>query len=347
MFAVPGAKRIKRSELFEAGDSPPGSQADSRSGSPASPGCRDSDGVVAVPNYGFDYDFISHEVQVEAGLPEASNHAENGEGDQEQEYQFRLFTAATSRPKAQTSQLQSPTSLRPTIRLSRSPSPSALDRAPGLDTAHFVRPYRPQTYYFTSALPQETIQTLRSQYVEVAVSTSEVLSRAKSASWPGSTLPWRVIHVELSNSPPSADQTAQSRSSAFVKAHDASSSRSKSKPSKKRRIVLRRRLVKHNELVAEAMDAEMAEREKRTRRNREKKVKRKEREKRKKLLEGQPQADDGLHNVPKGSNQGEEMHEGKEDAEMTDVQTGQSPSVAPKRQAPTAKGRAPTSAHTL
>ena len=59
----------------------------------------------------------------------------------------------------------------------------------------------------------------------------------------------------------------------------------RTKPSKKRRILLRQHLARRKELAAKQVDVEAAEREKRTRRNREKKVKRKAREKRKKLGE--------------------------------------------------------------
>lgn len=284
---------------------------------------------MTVPDYGFEYEFISPDVDQAEGkarplapAPKDKEIAEDVDQDQEeeQEYQFRLFTSAATQPKA-----QSPTFIKPIIRLSRSPSPVVgLDRALSLDKAHFIRPNRPDTYYFTAALPAETVHSLRSQYAQVAVSTSDVISRAKATSWPGTTLPWRVIHVQLANRSSSARDRHVVE--AIVKTtHESSSSKSNSKPkaksSKKRRIVLRRRLAKSAELAAQAVEAELTEKEKRTRRNREKKVKRKEREKKKKLLDGTgaAQEDGGLRDhEAKGSNPAGEEHKGTVEAVLAD-----------------------------
>ncbi|EXJ91301.1 hypothetical protein A1O1_04411 [Capronia coronata CBS 617.96] len=351
MFEVPNAKRIKRSDLFHTDNSPTGSEADSRSRS-ASPADIDTDhddgdATITVPDYGFEYDFISPTV---AAIPPKSeavpttskktevhdNQTHEDDQEQEQEFQFRLFTSATvtaqTQKPSQSSQQQSSNVARPTIRLSRTPSPAPLSGQDGLlslDKAHFVRPHRPETYYFTAALPADTAQALKSQYAEVAVSTSHVLSRSKSTIWPGSVLPWRVIHVELV-APNRRGQGTVTKSTAGKVSGPGLASRSTSrpKPSKKRRIVLRQRLAKRAEMAAQAVAAELTEKEKRTRRNREKKVKRKEREKMKKqkLLQQEEGTgaqrgdgdgdggDDGLHGE---TDQGEDRG-----SEAGDVQTG-------------------------
>ncbi|EHY60077.1 hypothetical protein HRR83_006436 [Exophiala dermatitidis] len=292
MFHVPNAKRIKRSELFQVDDdsqSQAGSETGSRAGSPAQSDA-DTDAVVPVPNYGFEYEIV------EAGeAPNNRNQTpEQHDEEEEQEYQFRLFTTS-SKPKtgqqpSTTTTTTTTTTTKPTIRLSRTPSPvpEGLSLSLSLDKAHFINPSRPETYYFTASLPQETIQILRRQYTEAALSTNDILVRAKATKWPGTSLPWRVIHVKKA-----ADRTKKSSSQSnddpgkVTVNVDGSTvkSKSKSKPGKKRRIVLRRRLAKKAEFAAQAQVAELTEKEKRTRRNREKKVKRKEREKRKKEME--------------------------------------------------------------
>jgi hypothetical protein len=173
-----------------------------------------------------------------------------------------------------------------TIRLSATPEPVALDDALSLDKAHFLRPNRPETYYFTAALPEETVQRLKAEYAAVAMSTTDVVSRAESTRWPGTVLPWRLIRVQLLNKASrSTGQHQSGQVDSTAAQHNNSTqqkARARSRPSKKRRILVRRRLALRSELAAQAKVTEETEKEKRTRRNREKKVKKKEREKRKK-----------------------------------------------------------------
>lgn len=269
--------RIKRSKLFHEDDGAYDSQASSRSVSPVDARNGNGDEHVNV-NYGFEYDFVTSGPAM-SEIRRSPQIDASGEAE-EPEYQFRLFTSA---PKS-TPQVSHPaTSTANTrIRLSPTPEPAALADALSLDKAHFLRPNRPQAYYFTSALPEKTVQGLKSQYNDIAVSTSDILSQAKSTKWPGTSLPWRLAHVELVK-PVAKPNSLNQNTEASLGFGDPSLRGRSKKPSKKRRILLRRRLALRQTRGAQAKAAEETEREKRTRRNREKKVKKKEREKRKKL----------------------------------------------------------------
>ncbi|EEP76279.1 predicted protein [Uncinocarpus reesii 1704] len=113
-------------------------------------------------------------------------------------------------------------------------------------------------------------QERRQNYLEVAVTSDQVLAAANSGVWPGCHLPWRVIHFAAPFS-----KTSKVPSQTPLSTTDPSLKPKKKKPGKKRRIMLRNR-------VAAKAAAEEADREKRTRRNREKKIKRRQREREKK-----------------------------------------------------------------
>ncbi|EXJ76384.1 uncharacterized protein A1O5_00892 [Cladophialophora psammophila CBS 110553] len=284
MFEVPDAKRVKRSALFREDEDSQGSRTSTRSVSPAEPTGEDGKNIVES-TYCFEYDFIApRSSSPKPTLASIKSQLVVNSPEEEQEYQFRLFTS-TLKSAVWPSQPNS-TTADSRIRLSRTPEPVTLADLLSLDKAQFLRPSRPDSYYFTSALPEETTQVLRSQYADVALSTSDVLSRAKSTKWPGAALPWRLIHVDLPGKGRQLKDTVQPAGSSS----NARETKSRPKrPSKKRRILLRRRLALRQDLAAQTRAAEEMEREKRTRRNREKKVKRKEREKRKKLVA--PEAD--------------------------------------------------------
>ncbi|KAK4948674.1 hypothetical protein LTR10_012678 [Elasticomyces elasticus] len=272
MFEIPDAKRVKRSELIQGDISP---QSLSRSTSPVAA----DDQEEPTPNkvdYGFEYDFITPGAQsAQPSQTEAAHEPSNEDNNEDQEFDFRLFTTAPKHPSQP-------------IRLSATPPPTDPTKAPSLEEANFIRPHRPDSYYFTSALPAEFTQTLKSQYATVALSTADMLSLAMSTKWPGTSLPWRCIHVQLTK-PINPSQGRDHKSA--TKPFDSTTDSRRTRPSKKRRILLRKRLALRANLAAQAGHDEEAEREKRTRRNREKKVKRKEREKRKKLeSEDQPQS---------------------------------------------------------
>lgn len=307
MFEVPEAKRIKRSAFLAAnsdGNSSDGSGQSSRQVSPAH-----AEGHQVEIDYGFEYDFVSppqpaQKSVVESGLVAEEeqkgeeNDDEKGQENEEATYQFRLFnqtqTNSSSSPLSKALQVQQ------AIRLSSTPEPESFS----IETARFVRPRRPESYHFTSALPEATQALRKSQYEDVAVSTREVLLSASTTKWPGTALPWRVINISLNTttttttttkSPPSSTsrpkrgpmQTEPSGSSSqgpsTRKLQPRTLPRPRPRPSKSRRILLRRQLAAKAEASQRQILTDAAEREKRTRRNREKKVKRKEREKLKKV----------------------------------------------------------------
>ncbi|KIW80173.1 hypothetical protein Z517_06788 [Fonsecaea pedrosoi CBS 271.37] len=328
-------------------DTLPGSRGSSRSVSPCPTTHPKDDGEnVLRPSYGFEYEFVApptasspkqkRKAKLGSDLraptkPEsesAVNPKQEGEEEGEEEpleFQFRLFTSSKkSRSTTTTSAARRPsqddvttttttttTTIADTrIRLSRTPEPAALEESLSLENAHFLRPHRPDSYYFTSALPDEATQALRTQYADVAVSTADILSRATRTKWPGAALPWRLIHVQLLHG---KDRSAGAQP---LRSSTSSSSSGSKRPSKKRRILLRRRLALRQELAAQAKATEETEREKRTRRNREKKVKRKEREKRKKVgVEegGQEGEGEGKAVGGGGGGGGHDDEEGKED----------------------------------
>ena len=233
------------------------------------------DGFQRAP-YGFEYDFITPDSpHVKATLPASEpSPLDRTKEPEEPSYQFRLF-ASGQKSKDQPGQpVHSTTDIR--VRLSATPEPAELAEALSLDKAQFVRPNRPELYYFTSAVSMETAEALKAQYEDAATSTADVLSRARSTEWPGTALPRRVIGVELLNKPPNSKAQLPNISI-------QGDGRARSRPSKKRRILFRCRLALREELAAQSKVAEKTEREKRTRRNREKKVKKKEREKRRKV----------------------------------------------------------------
>ncbi|KIV93171.1 hypothetical protein PV10_04408 [Exophiala mesophila] len=297
-------KRMKRSENFNHHED----SEVSDDGSRTSPSKDVDDHSDIEIDYGFEYDFITPPTTLSSRDPAKSNNQtenplastipeqspdpkdpQHEDEDGETTYQFRLFSAhpssGLSKSTADAATPVAAAASKDTIRLSATPPPSAdnlnlIDNI-SLHKTQFLRPRRPDSYYFTSALPTSTLSRLSSQYSETALSTTDILTRAKSTKWPGTSLPWRVIHVKLAQPTKTPTPTTTSRSST----QPSSSSRPQRinpRPSKKRRLVLRRRSAAQADLVEKAKAADEAEREKRTRRNREKKVKRKEREKRKK-----------------------------------------------------------------
>jgi len=329
MFEVPNAKRIKRSELLQRDESPQ-SRSSSRSTTPL--GAQEDESAQNVkPDYGFQYDFInpvSNTSETAAHESQESTKADDDQNQEEQEYQFRLFTSAPQQQSAE--QPSQPT--KPKIRLSATPPPEDLAESLSLDKASFIRPNRPESYYFTSAVPPRLLEDLKSQYTQVALSTSDVLSRASSTHWPGTVLPWRCIHVELlnphhhklsdpSNRKPyvSVSVRATTKQDSSTRSSDAAGKRTR--PSKKSRILLRRRLALRAELVAQTLKSDEVERQKRTQRNREKKVKRKEREKRKKLDAVQDAANPGKGRQEEQENISMLDHDSKDDSHITEKHT--------------------------
>jgi hypothetical protein len=280
MFDVPNAKRIKRSD-FEAeqrGDEGSlGDATDPRDSVDLDKSVLESRDTLM--NYGFEYDFITPQQSGPQRPPL--------EQTDEDQYEFRLFSnpapAAPATPAvAEADHGNGPTSRQARIiTLARSPTPSsALPEQEG----RILRP-RPDSNYLT-----KPSSALKAQYAATAVSPTTLVTLAHTP-WPGTELPWRTIHVPLSQLHNSLRPAPQR--------HSPTTTNRRPKPSKKRRILLRQRLAarlrsqpkpKPTKIVNEKGELELdlppEEREKRTARNREKKLKRREREREKKKAAG-------------------------------------------------------------
>ncbi|OAX82273.1 hypothetical protein ACJ72_03380 [Emergomyces africanus] len=180
------------------------------------------------------------------------------------------------------------------IRL-RSPTPTASDGNGG-----FVIPFRGWEYYFSDpqwarrkvdgeevardgSIESDTRQ--KERFIDAAVCGETVLESAKNGIWPGCHLPWRVIHLKTVSSSKekpkkSADPSKMTSATLTNPLAVMKVPKSRNKPGKKRRIILRQRL-------AVAKTAEVADREKRARRNREKKIKKRLRGKERKAALGE------------------------------------------------------------
>jgi hypothetical protein len=262
MFESPQAKRIRRSKVFDSGSS--SSSDEEVTETTTIKEIQDSIGL----SYHFDYDLIENgagEVTKFAHLqvdePENVPIQEKTPQDYEA-FEFRLF--ATPRPpNARPSDIDSKTNETPATQTQQASNKITI-RSPTPDvpsSGRFINPNRPKSYYFTTTPPPPSI-TLS------AISGPTILSSSHSP-WPGTFLPWRVIHLSSSTTklPPSKPLYDVPKSQAIRKSR---------KLSKKRRIQLRTR--------SKLMDAKVKEkeqhlREKKTRLNRERKVKRREKEK--------------------------------------------------------------------
>jgi hypothetical protein len=292
MFKVPEAKRVKRTEFFE--EDVHLSEGESE------------DNHEAVPAYGFEYDFID----VKSFTPNSSlaTHAKHSddahkcpkeEKRPEQKFEFNLFAPSTDNEAKATQHAK--------ISLRASPSPGD-----ALSEGRFIKPNRSDTYYFTSSLSQSELRELRSQYLTSAVTSNEISRRSKAA-WPGMKMEWRIIapksvivrrkRASSEDTDLPADTNGISRIDPKIEIHNNSSSEKllppvpvstvgrRTKPSKKRRILLRKRIARQTKLTGEAND--QAIREKKSAMNRKNKLRRREKEREKKNLAERGQNRDG------------------------------------------------------
>ncbi|KAJ5928998.1 hypothetical protein N7466_007954 [Penicillium verhagenii] len=158
------------------------------------------------------------------------------------------------------------------IRL-RSPTPGSSDPSAG----RFVKASRGWQYYFSTpslwgsnveSEEQEFQPEKARQYQDMAVTGEYIKTLAKSQPWPGCHLAWRVVHLKR-------HQTKLPRKDKDVPVYvvesepTSKSPKSRKKPGKKRRVLLRKRAVAVQ--LAKEADAD-----KRTRKNRERKLKRRQ-----------------------------------------------------------------------
>ncbi len=222
----------------------------------------------------FDVEYIDRSHETTSNLQDRN---ESGVKPDEEAFEFRLFSSSKA-PKPTTATDKEPnrsatttttttTTHQPGIHHINVRSPTPLSAA---GDGAFVIPHRPQSYYFTSS----TDSKRQEEYNEVAMAGTEVLNTAQRTIWPGTALPWRVIHL------PGSAPEALAFSSALTITISTSGERNKgrTRAGKKKRIAARK---KYKDMVLKAE----TEKEKRTRRNREKKVKKKAKEKLKKMEE--------------------------------------------------------------
>ncbi|CAI7645160.1 unnamed protein product [Penicillium glandicola] len=207
--------------------------------------------------------------------------------DEEQEFEFRLFSAPTKSTEDRaknsgkdtdeksTEAKPAPTTQKLRIRL-HSPTPGSGAGTEG----RFVKASRGWDYYFSTPSLQGTrsgeptaedesrIAEKKKQFEDMAVSGEHMLTWAKSLVWPGCHLPWRVIHLKRHQT--KMPRPAGSLPVYVVEGAPVSKSPlTRKKPGKKRRVQLRKR-------VAAAQAAKENEAEKRTRKNRDRKLKRRQ-----------------------------------------------------------------------
>ncbi|KAJ5226072.1 hypothetical protein N7468_007297 [Penicillium chermesinum] len=289
MFDLPSAKRVRRDEVR--------STESSRSASPVD----ESDFQDAHARLGklLNLDGLLQEDGSSKGATDAPPPTSDEKEDEEQEFEFRLFSAP-AKPKdsipSREDAADQPASKKPTgdekkepsgtqklrIRL-RSPTPGA-----GGSEGRFVKSFRGWQYYFSTPSlydPKEkNVSTeqyeseRRRQFEDMAITGEHVLGLPKSQPWPGCNLPWRVIHLKRHQTklpPKSTDVPVYVVEGALP----SKSPKTRKKPGKKRRVQLRKR-------QAAAIAAQVEEAEKRTRKNRERKMKRRQKAREQKAAAG-------------------------------------------------------------
>lgn len=224
----------------------------------------------------------------------------NGNDDEEEEFEFRLFSAPKPHPSTDS---KAPDNTKAEgegneikiqklkIRL-RSPTP--VDVQPG--DGRFIVPFRGWRYYFTKpelmhlsarhdhekAQIEADELMRRREYENIAITGAEVLDWAKNTETPGCHLPWRVFRLDRKyhRVPKSLLREIETNT---TKPLEVAVGEKKSKPGKKRRIILRTRAAAAAAEKAKAAEtSNMTEAEKRNKKNRERKTKRRQKEREKK-----------------------------------------------------------------
>ncbi|KAJ6134974.1 hypothetical protein N7512_000134 [Penicillium capsulatum] len=273
MFDVPEAKRVRRNEVVSP----------SSSRSPSPPDETDLQDAHARLGKLLDLDGLIGADTTNQDTKNETAGIENAEDEEEQEFEFRLFSAPT-KPVDTTAKVEkddkpatgkdkhagdrksdSGATQKLRIRL-RSPTP-----VPG--EGRFVKAFRGWEYYFStpSLLGQpendEYQATKTRQFEDIALNGQQVMEMAKSP-WPGCDLSWRVIRLKRRQTKlPPKDKDVPIY--VVEGAPPSKSPKTRKKPGKKRRLQLRKR-------IETAQKAKESEAEKRNRKNRERKMKRRE-----------------------------------------------------------------------
>ncbi|KGO72466.1 Protein of unknown function DUF2011 [Penicillium italicum] len=273
MFDLPNAKRVRRDEMR--------SPASSRSPSPAPDDAAAQDAYARLGKL-LNLDQLDAAQETTSQDNGPSQPAEDE--DEEQEFEFRLFSAPTKSAEETSKQpgtdadeksTEVPTTQKLRIRL-HSPTPGSGAGTEG----RFVKASRGWDYYFSTPSLQGTrsgvptaedeirMAEKKKQFEDMAVSGQHMLTWANSLVWPGCHLPWRVIHLKRHQT--KMPRPANSLPVYVVEGAPVSKSPlTRKKPGKKRRVQLRKK-------VAAAQAAKENEAEKRTRKNRDRKLKRRQ-----------------------------------------------------------------------
>lgn len=207
----------------------------------------------------------------DVNMPDA--HPEKAAEDDDEEVAFRLFASTASRSERTKTE---PAAAVQKIRL----------RSPSLDPAQagFIQPRRPNSYYMTGPQTRES----RSTFEAAAISAEQLLALSRQPR-PGSSYPWKVLHIPSTQIPRKVRKQVLQPTS-FERLGNTEAPKKHRRKGKQTRIRIRMKLAKGKQREEAkrkaAEEAEAAEKEKRTKRNREKKVKKKAREKAKKAAAG-------------------------------------------------------------
>ncbi|KAK7626089.1 hypothetical protein IWX49DRAFT_494112, partial [Phyllosticta citricarpa] len=247
MFELPEAKRVRRDELHSPASSPRSSP--------------DPD-LTDLFRAQLESRIELVDAQPQGVVQQA--HGANDEGSEEEELEFRLFAGPTKSGGGDAG---------PTAQKIRINSPD-LENAEG----GFVKPNRPDSYYFTGVPSEE----LRRQLESTAV-TGDQVTRWARQKWPGRALPWKVQTISL-------DKKAMKALGISGGMSTEPAAAKKKRKGKKARIAIRTKLkaraeAKEAQEKAQA-EKELAERAKRAKRNRDKKLKKRQRDKAKKAAVG-------------------------------------------------------------
>ncbi len=238
----------------------------------------------SLPMYGFEYDFVDNQQTFDSKaddeLASANAHSRKPDFTDGQTFEFRLFPSPAGITPS--SAIESKSRRATTVKLL--PSQNVSD-AP-IPEGHFLGSGRRETYYFTSSLATPLLIELRREYAESAVSSEDILQKASLQQWPGTALPWRVIHVSAVDAKSRSDAPSHEFSAMTKLEHEEGR---RKKPNKKRRIQLRKlslaRAAAANAKVRQSETVEEKEkalRRKRTAKNRKIQLKRREKERQKK-----------------------------------------------------------------
>lgn len=271
MFEVPAAKRLKRSELFDYDPKDVlGPESDIET-------IENNESENEPPSYSFEYDLVKQQPTTPSSYAQETDLAK-----EEAAFQFNLFRPlakpVTSKTKDDNQLANAQPDPQPALISLRSPSPPAADPAKPK-----FRTHRADSYYFTASISPSRLTCLRNAYSQSAISAATVQALC-ARSWPGAYLPWRVVHL-----PAHRKQVLVHKGAAVVSLSpkgqsslDDVKARSRARPSKKRRDLLKLKAERRQRVVDESKTKEEHEKEKKNKKNRERKLKRRAKERKEK-----------------------------------------------------------------